>query len=119
VGKNNLNRAVPAIGIIFIFIVSSIGPMISGINTISYGEDFSQDLDNLLFYGGSDSPLITESIIRDKYLHYIKYFDDSLNSKDEVYLEKTFLASSHYKVEEQLSQISSIGPMDSAWPMQG
>jgi len=91
--------------------------MISGTNTISHSEDFSQELDNLLFYASSDRPYTTESIIRDKYLHYMQYFDDSLIFKDGVNLEETFSASSGYEVEKQSTQTSSNGLMDSAWPM--
>jgi len=91
--------------------------MISGTNTISHAENFSQDLDNLLFYTGYDNPYTTESIIQDKYLYHMKYFDGSHNPKDEVNLEEVFLASSQYEFEKQLPQTISHGPMDSAWPM--
>ena len=63
-----------------LFIVSAISPMISGTNTISQDKDFSQDLDDLLFYACYDNPYTTESAIRDKYLHYMQYIDDSQNT---------------------------------------
>ncbi len=105
------------VGIIIILVISSICPMISGTNAISHGEDFSQDLDNLLFYAGYDNPHITEAIIREKYFHYIQYFDGSQNSKEGVYLEETFSARLQYGVEKQSPQTSSRGPMDSPWSM--
>ena len=105
------------VSIIILLIISSIGPMTTGNDTMTHNKESSPDQDDFIFYAGSDSPYTTESIIRDKYLHYMQYFDDSLISKNRMNLEETFSASSHYKVEQQLPQTISYGPMDSAWPM--
>jgi len=116
-GKTSLlEKAVP-IGIIFLFVISAIGPMISGTNTISSCEEHSVFLDNLLFYAGGDNNYKNESIIRDRYLSYIDYFGDSLIFKDEVNLKESFSANPHNEGEQQLSQTRSLGLMDSAWPM--
>ena|GEM_PF-413438 len=116
-----MNRIILEIGIIFLIIstsiASSISPMISGINTMSHDEEYSGPLSNLIFYVCSDHNYTTESIVQDKYLRYMEYSKDGMDSKDSVALEETFSASLQYEVEKQSPQTSSNGLMDSAWPM--
>jgi len=104
-------------GMFFIVVLSSFCPVISGVTTVSSGGDYSVFLDNLLFYARSDSPYVNDSIILDKYLTYMDYFGDCVSSAEVVDVEDNFLEKSNYNVEKCSSQMSSVGPMDSAWPM--
>jgi len=103
VGKNNLNRTVLAVGILFLFIASTVTPAV-----ISYDEPKEDDdyLENLAFvcydeYGSNSN--------------YEYYKEHLLNNYSNTELDVV------EAVEPVVSSTvaMSSGPMDSAWPMFG
>jgi outer membrane protein assembly factor BamB len=103
--------------IFILFLFTSISPMISGMTNRYYDEEHSAFLDNLRFFAGYDNNNISTSLIIDKYINYMQYFDDSQKSKEGIYLGETFSASLQHGVETQAAQTSNGGPMGSSWSM--
>ena len=103
--------------IFILFLFTSISPMISGMTNRYHDEEHPAFLDNLRFFAGYDNNNISTSLIIDKYINYMQYFDGFHNSKDELNLEETFSASSQIIIEKPSPQTSSFDPLDSPWPM--
>jgi len=107
------------VSIIILLIIPAIGPMATGNNTIAHNKESSPNQDDFIFYAGSDSNYTSESIVLNKYLLFMKYNGDALNSKDGGSFEEIFSTSLQYGVETRSDQTSNGGPMDSSWPMFG
>jgi outer membrane protein assembly factor BamB len=110
-----LNKNILAIGTVFLFIVSSITPMVIGYRVETNETDLNKMLDDLRFVC-SDA----NGFSKEKYVYYKEkflrgYSSDNSNDDMIVEVEKVELA---IPIDSLSSPGSGNGPMDSPWPMQ-
>jgi len=111
-GGNNLIKNGLAIGIVILFIISSVTPMVIGIDVETTDTELDKMLDNLRFVC-TDANGFSE----ERYEYYKEQLlsqHSSESSNDDITVEpEEELTTS---VELPIKAVS-VGPMDSAWPM--
>jgi outer membrane protein assembly factor BamB len=114
-GGNSMRKNILAIGIVFLFIVSSITPMVFGyhVETTTFDSELEKQLDILRFMCTSPYGLDEERYNYYKEKLLSQYASD--NSNDDMVCEPEQEES---KIPVVLPQVTMVGgPMDSAWPM--
>jgi len=93
-----------AVGIILLFIVTSVSPFVVGYSSNNSGSEYEELLDNLVFM------CYDENSGNAKYEYYKKYVLNDCSNNDLDVVEVV-------KPVESSTVSPSKGPMDSAWPM--
>ena len=109
-GKKDLMRKTLAVGIVSLFIITSVTPMVIGFDTEDTKQfsEIDKTLANLRYMCTDETGFSEEKYeyYKEKLLNY--------NSNDEVVIEKE---TDKTVVKDDLSSIVSLGPINSSWPM--
>jgi large repetitive protein len=101
-----MNMKKIAVGIILLFIVTSVSPLVVGYSSNNSGSEYEELLDNLAFM------CYDENSGNEKYEYYKKYVLNDCSNNDLDVVEVV-------KPVESSTVSPSKGPMDSPWPMFG